>query len=98
MNEAVVNGRVAQLGEHLLCKQGVAGSIPATSTIFPLCPHCFGSGFEGEVEVASLPVCPILCPPSLSASESYGTCPVTRLIRTCGYFRVESKRNEATRQ
>ncbi len=25
-------GRVAQLGEHLLCKQGVAGSIPATST------------------------------------------------------------------
>ena len=29
-------GRVAQLGEHLLCKQGVAGSIPATSTIFGL--------------------------------------------------------------
>jgi hypothetical protein len=28
------NGRVAQLGEHLLCKQGVAGSIPATSTNF----------------------------------------------------------------
>jgi hypothetical protein len=28
----VVRGRVAQLGEHLLCKQGVAGSIPATST------------------------------------------------------------------
>ena len=27
-------GRVAQLGEHLLCKQGVAGSIPATSTRF----------------------------------------------------------------
>ena len=26
------DGRVAQLGEHLLCKQGVAGSIPATST------------------------------------------------------------------
>ena len=26
------SGRVAQLGEHLLCKQGVAGSIPATST------------------------------------------------------------------
>jgi hypothetical protein len=25
-------GRVAQLGEHLLCKQGVAGSIPVTST------------------------------------------------------------------
>src|SRR5229473_5378040 len=28
-------GRVAQLGEHLLCKQGVAGSSPVTSTIFP---------------------------------------------------------------
>jgi hypothetical protein len=28
------SGRVAQLGEHLLCKQGVAGSIPATSTNF----------------------------------------------------------------
>ncbi len=27
-------GRVAQLGEHLLCKQGVTGSIPVTSTIF----------------------------------------------------------------
>ena len=25
-------GRVAQLGEHLLCKQGVAGSNPVTST------------------------------------------------------------------
>src|SRR5580704_912615 len=26
------DGRVAQLGEHLLCKQGVTGSIPVTST------------------------------------------------------------------
>ena len=25
-------GAVAQLGEHLLCKQGVAGSIPVSST------------------------------------------------------------------
>jgi hypothetical protein len=32
MSEAVVDGRVAQLGEHLLCKQGVTGSIPVTST------------------------------------------------------------------
>src|SRR5438128_731668 len=30
------SGRVAQLGEHLLCKQGVAGSSPATSTNHPL--------------------------------------------------------------
>src|SRR5216684_8359028 len=29
-------GRVAQLGEHLLCKQGVAGSSPVTSTKFPV--------------------------------------------------------------
>jgi hypothetical protein len=28
-----LHGRVAQLGEHLLCKQGVTGSIPVTSTI-----------------------------------------------------------------
>ena len=27
------HGGVAQLGEHLLCKQGVIGSIPFTSTI-----------------------------------------------------------------
>ena len=29
-----MNGAVAQLGEHLLCKQGVSGSIPLSSTIF----------------------------------------------------------------
>jgi hypothetical protein len=28
-----VIGAVAQLGEHLLCKQGVSGSIPLSSTI-----------------------------------------------------------------
>jgi hypothetical protein len=28
-----LNGGVAQLGEHLLCKQGVTGSIPVVSTI-----------------------------------------------------------------
>tara|TARA_R110002049_G_scaffold101217_1_gene245761 strand:- start:418 stop:756 length:339 start_codon:yes stop_codon:yes gene_type:complete len=27
-------GALAQLGEHLLCKQGVIGSIPISSTIF----------------------------------------------------------------
>jgi hypothetical protein len=27
-------GAIAQLGEHLLCKQGVVGSIPTGSTIF----------------------------------------------------------------
>ena len=29
------NGGVAQLGEHLLCKQGVIGSIPFISTKVP---------------------------------------------------------------
>src|SRR5712692_4197795 len=31
-NVASAGGRVAQLGEHLLCKQGVGGSNPSTST------------------------------------------------------------------
>jgi hypothetical protein len=31
---AAVHGAVAQLGEHLLCKQGVTGSIPVSSTIY----------------------------------------------------------------
>ena len=30
--EALKHGGVAQLGEHLLCKQGVRGSIPLIST------------------------------------------------------------------
>ena len=29
---ATLIGAVAQLGEHLLCKQGVVGSIPISST------------------------------------------------------------------
>ena len=29
----IKNGDVAQLGEHLICIQGVAGSIPVISTI-----------------------------------------------------------------
>ena len=31
-----VCGDVAQLGEHLVCNQDVAGSIPVISTKFPL--------------------------------------------------------------
>ena len=33
-------GGVAQLGEHLLCKQGVIGSIPIISTIELLVRNC----------------------------------------------------------
>jgi hypothetical protein len=29
---SVIDGAIAQLGEHLLCKQGVVGSIPTGST------------------------------------------------------------------
>ena len=32
-------GAVAQLGEHLLCKQGVVGSIPSSSTNVPSRPR-----------------------------------------------------------
>ena len=31
-----ISGGIAQLGEHLLCKQGVIGSIPIISTIRPV--------------------------------------------------------------
>ena len=33
--DAKSTGALAQLGEHLLCKQGVIGSIPIRSTIYP---------------------------------------------------------------
>jgi hypothetical protein len=37
-------GRVAQLGEHLLCKQGVTGSIPVTSTnLIPALPIIYAA-------------------------------------------------------
>ncbi len=41
-------GRVAQLGEHLLCKQGVGGSNPPTSTTFPLEMTVFETDCAGE--------------------------------------------------
>ncbi len=45
------NGALAQLGEHLLCKQGVIGSIPISSTILSvLTPSALraGSGRGGQ--------------------------------------------------
>src|SRR5580704_7753494 len=53
-------GRVAQLGEHLLCKQGVTGSIPVTSTNFtsidssPYAATCNAS----SANIRKRPVCP----------------------------------------
>ena len=35
LTSAFRTGAVAQLGEHLLCKQGVVGSIPISSTNTP---------------------------------------------------------------
>ncbi len=34
VGKSTIVGAVAQLGEHLLCKQGVNGSIPFSSTIY----------------------------------------------------------------
>jgi hypothetical protein len=47
---------------HLLCKQGVTGSIPVTSTIFLFYFHWVSCG-ETALESASLSLCPILRPP-----------------------------------
>jgi hypothetical protein len=41
-------GGVAQLGEHLLCKQGVIGSIPIVSTIM-VCLPWFACGDDGFI-------------------------------------------------
>jgi len=46
-----LDGAVAQLGEHLLCKQGVSGSIPLSSTIFcpdAVAPLALRSGRAGQ--------------------------------------------------
>ena len=43
-----IYGGVAQLGEHLPCKQGVMGSNPIISTIFQ--DRAFGSGLKNRVD------------------------------------------------
>ena len=42
-------GGLAQLGEHLLCKQGVVGSIPSSSTISIL--NTKAALFDNEVSL-----------------------------------------------
>jgi hypothetical protein len=50
-------GAIAQLGEHLLCKQGVGGSIPPGSTSWPQArteanpshPHGNASGVANRI-------------------------------------------------
>ena len=41
-----LDGAVAQLGEHLLCKQGVTGSIPVSSTNFERSVRCWASDWQ----------------------------------------------------
>ena len=43
------DGAVAQLGEHLLCKQGVVGSIPISSTIWMCVTDGFRAGSVAQV-------------------------------------------------
>jgi|NOAtaT_6_FD_contig_81_1630050_length_400_multi_6_in_0_out_0_1 hypothetical protein len=52
-----LTGGLAQLGEHLLCKQGVVGSIPSTSTkravvILESTFKSWLAGFECDFECA----------------------------------------------
>ncbi len=52
------NGGLAQLGEHLLCKQGVVGSIPSTSTNYlvgaRLIAPCSAARTHIQAELASI--------------------------------------------
>ncbi len=52
-----MTGGLAQLGEHLLCKQGVVGSIPSSSTNLQCL--AFGSGFPGLTELYALAIEPV---------------------------------------
>ena len=48
------DGAIAQLGEHLLCKQGVAGSIPAGSTSTAWIVHTLLKPFGAEASTVFL--------------------------------------------
>ena len=61
-----LSGAIAQLGEHLVCNQEVAGSIPAGSTLKHQAPQGFlGLGSEGTF----LQVCMFVC--MLGTYEQY---------------------------
>jgi hypothetical protein len=49
-------GAVAQLGEHLLCKQGVSGSIPLSSTK-PLLERVWVFEVSGKILLEKKQVC-----------------------------------------
>ena len=47
-------GGLAQLGEHLLCKQGVVGSIPSSSTIYHKTKAAWGQAVLVLVDIDRL--------------------------------------------
>ena len=49
-----MTGGLAQLGEHLLCKQGVVGSIPSSSTNLQCAMFC-----RGDAEDYALAIEPV---------------------------------------
>ena len=65
-------GAVAQLGEHLLCKQGVVGSIPISSTT---------SGNRGQATGNRRPWPPIDC---VTAAFKRGDCEAVIRVESCG--------------
>ena len=78
-------GGLAQLGEHLLCKQGVIGSIPIAST--KLCCASFGGGYRVLVLL-------VLALDSAAsergASTKFGSACLGQFDRTPSAFRVGS--------
>ena len=52
-----IAGAVAQLGEHLLCKQGVVGSIPSSSTSQRPVPERVSARENPEASGATCAVC-----------------------------------------
>lgn len=75
------NGGIAQLGEHLLCKQGVVGSNPSASTrkvlVSVLC-----SGLEDDRERGKRDTCPCCY-----GDELFGLLRVNRLVHHVGDLR-----------
>ena len=60
-------GAVAQLGEHLLCKQGVVGSIPSSSTNQAAAPGGVG-GARVQKQTAVFAACFWFLEPVLSVA------------------------------
>jgi hypothetical protein len=62
-------GAVAQLGEHLLCKQGVSGSIPLSSTKF--CPDAVAA-FAAALRTGRRIIGVVLCTCLVMVAGGFG--------------------------